>query len=955
MFISIPKQKGVKKSIRNGSLFLGLLATWAIAPGAAGEDLDWSAWRRLPVFDAGRMMPLDTFARELVRRICGRERPRLSLVESLPGEDLSRPEYAEARVLLPDDRPRTFEPYELLFSWLVESERWERVPFLVGEHHELREKILSLPRENLQGRPIKYVSPLQVEQSEGLQRWKDFLRRRQEAEQSGQRLEISGVDRKAHELIDAYNAWRELTFRPQEHLGERSLLHRRLAQLHDVWMATPEALGKILEAERESRDAFHEFQKAFVSLREGLGQKPVPVRKLETEAARLRKAAQTMANWCEDYQLHLRRNPPPIPGEQQRQLESFLAALVSRTRDLTRLAYEVQSALFDNTPVASQAVSVGGALRLVPSLNPFALEENRTPEENPQPWLTWQMVLNASEETLAEYPAEPLAAVRKAFQEVSRAYLDRSQPERAERFSAAMEEFVGAVRQLGEAIGPLREKLPVRKCDRSALLATQYPPPGAVDLEVHYNEVDPFRWAWITYLAGAVLFALSFGVIRKPMFAVAMGVLCLAQGFILYGLVLRWRITGWVPLTNMFETVVFVALAVAALGLGLALWPLLGSGLRVAWQWTAWPILVRSSAVPAAVFSESAWKWCRWLSAGPRLVLMVVVFYVLTQVHYGEAEGYTVVALLPRVERGGALTANDLVAWLAGWGLLLCSMWYVPRAILAGLWSLGTIPWTWRRLGVREAFQEVLHRKVYAFSGAVVGLVAALLAYYAPAPILDKSISPLRPVLRDNFWLTAHVLTITASYGAGALALALGDLALFHYLFGKYQEFPGTESGEQSQPDSSAAQQASPRPRRRREPAVCEHLSTFIYRAVQVAVLLLAAGTLLGALWADVAWGRFWGWDAKEVWALISLLVYLAILHGRYVGLFGNFGLAAFSVIGATSILMAWYGVNYVLGVGLHSYGRGTGGLGVVLAVVAANWLFLAAATIRYVLQTRTG
>jgi hypothetical protein len=123
---------------------------------------------------------------------------------------------------------------------------------------------------------------------------------------------------------------------------------------------------------------------------------------------------------------------------------------------------------------------------------------------------------------------------------------------------------------------------------------------------------------------------------------------------------------------------------------------------------------------------------------------------------------------------------------------------------------------------------------------------------------------------------------------------------------------------------------------------------------MQAAVLLLAAGTLLGALWADVAWGRFWGWDAKEVWSLISLLVYMVVLHGRYIGWFGNFGMAAFSVLGATSILMAWYGVNYVLDVGLHTYGRGTGGLGVVLAVVAADWLFLAAAAVRYYLQTRT-
>jgi len=135
---------------------------------------------------------------------------------------------------------------------------------------------------------------------------------------------------------------------------------------------------------------------------------------------------------------------------------------------------------------------------------------------------------------------------------------------------------------------------------------------------------------------------------------------------------------------------------------------------------------------------------------------------------------------------------------------------------------------------------------------------------------------------------------------------------------------------------------------RRAEPAACRTLARFIYQATQVAVLLLAAGTIFGALWADVAWGRFWGWDSKEVWALISLLVYLAIRHARYVGWVGNFGLAVGSLAGATSILMAWYGVNFVLGSGLHSYGEGAGGLGYVTGTLGANWLLAAAAAVRY-------
>jgi hypothetical protein len=111
--------------------------------------------------------------------------------------------------------------------------------------------------------------------------------------------------------------------------------------------------------------------------------------------------------------------------------------------------------------------------------------------------------------------------------------------------------------------------------------------------------------------------------------------------------------------------------------------------------------------------------------------------------------------------------------------------------------------------------------------------------------------------------------------------------------------------------------------------------------------VLVATGTILGGVWADSSWGRFWGWDPKEVWALITLLVYLVPLHGRFAGWVGTFGLLVSAVVCFGSVLMAWYGVNFVLGVGLHSYGFSAGGgqgvvlltTLVVLAVVAgAAW-----------------
>ena len=125
---------------------------------------------------------------------------------------------------------------------------------------------------------------------------------------------------------------------------------------------------------------------------------------------------------------------------------------------------------------------------------------------------------------------------------------------------------------------------------------------------------------------------------------------------------------------------------------------------------------------------------------------------------------------------------------------------------------------------------------------------------------------------------------------------------------------------------------------------IVKPLSNFIYRAMQVGVLLIAAGTILGGVWADYSWGRFWGWDPKEVWALITLLVYLIPLHGRFAGWVSTFGLVAASVICFLSVVMAWYGVNFVLGVGLHSYGFVEGGSQGIMSVIITGVLSLPAA-----------
>jgi cytochrome c-type biogenesis protein CcsB len=212
---------------------------------------------------------------------------------------------------------------------------------------------------------------------------------------------------------------------------------------------------------------------------------------------------------------------------------------------------------------------------------------------------------------------------------------------------------------------------------------------------------------------------------------------------------------------------------------------------------------------------------------------------------------------------------------------------------------------------------------VYLLAALPVTLVALLLVHQMPIA-MPSSIDPLVPVLRDNFWLTIHVLTITLSYAAFALAMGFGHILLWRYA---------------RDPISARADQP---------------MHFWLYRVLQLGVLLLATGTILGGVWANYSWGRFWGWDPKETWALIALLCYILTLHGRLAGWWTQFGLVVASVVCFLAVLMAWYGVNFVLGKGLHSYGFGIGGETYVATFVILDLLFVGFAIWRYRMSRRS-
>ena len=182
-------------------------------------------------------------------------------------------------------------------------------------------------------------------------------------------------------------------------------------------------------------------------------------------------------------------------------------------------------------------------------------------------------------------------------------------------------------------------------------------------------------------------------------------------------------------------------------------------------------------------------------------------------------------------------------------------------------------------------------------AGATV--LAALMLWVSEMNLMDPEITPLVPVLK-SYWLMIHVAIITGSYGFLGLACILGLINLKLYLF---------------QTQKSAA-------------LIRLNIQEITYiseMTMTVGLYMLTIGTFLGGVWANESWGRYWGWDPKETWALVSVLVYAVILHFRLIpGLQGRFLFNALSFWGYSAILFTFFGVNFML-VGLHSYAQGEG------------------------------
>ena len=180
---------------------------------------------------------------------------------------------------------------------------------------------------------------------------------------------------------------------------------------------------------------------------------------------------------------------------------------------------------------------------------------------------------------------------------------------------------------------------------------------------------------------------------------------------------------------------------------------------------------------------------------------------------------------------------------------------------------------------------------------AATAILASLTLMVAHLSFMDPEITNLVPVLK-SYWLTLHVSVITSSYGFLGMGAILGLIIMILYAVAN-------------------------RSRHDRIIDKIRDLTVINYKALTIGLYLLTIGTFLGAIWANESWGRYWGWDPKETWSLITIIVYSFVIHSRNIpGFKSLFAFNVLSLFAFSSVLMTYFGVNYYL-TGLHSYAGG--------------------------------
>ena len=242
-----------------------------------------------------------------------------------------------------------------------------------------------------------------------------------------------------------------------------------------------------------------------------------------------------------------------------------------------------------------------------------------------------------------------------------------------------------------------------------------------------------------------------------------------------------------------------------------------------------------------------------------------------------------------------------LLEKLLSWGIIFLFLFHtlglIARWVISehepwsnGYESMIYIGWGTMMAGIFLSRKNILTKSVAAIMTGIILFVAHL-------SWMDPEITTLEPVL-SSYWLTIHVATITLSYGFFGLGFLLGVVTMILRLF-------------------------MTKKRRERLILTIQEITVLSEMTLTVGLIQLIIGNFLGGIWANESWGRYWGWDPKETWAMVTIIVYAFILHMRLIPkLKSDFAFNFMSIWGFTSVIMTYFGVNYYLS-GLHSYAKG--------------------------------
>jgi cytochrome c-type biogenesis protein CcsB len=289
--------------------------------------------------------------------------------------------------------------------------------------------------------------------------------------------------------------------------------------------------------------------------------------------------------------------------------------------------------------------------------------------------------------------------------------------------------------------------------------------------------------------------------------------------------------------------------------------------------------------------------------------------------------------------------------WRASFWVLLLALAVHTFALLARVYISGRPPVTnlassaifigWGAVLIAAGAEFFYRNGIGCVATAIVGFVT--LVIYQKLSLDGDTMKVLQAVLDTNIWLATHVVMITLGYSATFLA---GALAIIYVIRGVFTRAPAEPTSRHAAAAAAAAPAKGGGSTLVQGMLVdLKTLARMIYGVTCFAILFSFIGTVLGGIWADQSWGRFWGWDPKENGAVLIVLANAIVLHARWGGLVRDRGVAILAIFGNIVTAWSWFGTN-MLGVGLHSYGFMDSALGWLMIFVFSQLLLIAIANV---------